>query len=173
MCVIYVMLLFLLFFSLSFSLLKICLCICSCSGSLLLCTGAFSSCGFLCRLALIAVHKSSSLHWLLLSQSTGFGYPGFGSCSVWAQQLQHTGLVDPKHMKSSRPGIEPVSPALVGRFLTTRPPGKPLLIAFLLRCFLRTRYLCVLLNLCAVDSNLYKTFVSLSGAVPYSHWGCR
>ena len=24
-----------------------------------------------------------------------------------------------------RPGIEPVSPALAGRFLTTAPPGKP------------------------------------------------
>ena len=29
-----------------------------------------------------------------------------------------------------RPGLEPVSPALAGRFLTTAPPGKPCLIFF-------------------------------------------
>ena len=37
------------------------------------------------------------------------------------------------------PGLEPVSPALAGRFLTTAPPGKTLrnhLIQFFLRCFL-------------------------------------
>ena len=27
-----------------------------------------------------------------------------------------------------RPGLEPVSPALAGRFLTTVPPGKPIFI---------------------------------------------
>ena len=36
-----------------------------------------------------------------------------------AQQLWCTGLVLPG------PGIEPVSPALAGRFSTTRPPGRP------------------------------------------------
>ena len=30
-----------------------------------------------------------------------------------------------------RPGLEPVSPALAGRFLTTAPPGKPLQVCFL------------------------------------------
>ena len=29
-----------------------------------------------------------------------------------------------------RPGLEPVSPALAGRFLTTAPPGKPSLLTF-------------------------------------------
>ena len=29
-----------------------------------------------------------------------------------------------------RPGLEPVSPALAGRFSTTAPPGKPLIITF-------------------------------------------
>ena len=28
------------------------------------------------------------------------------------------------------PGLEPVSPALAGRFLTTEPPGKPLFLIF-------------------------------------------
>ena len=29
-----------------------------------------------------------------------------------------------------RPGLEPVSPALAGRFLTTAPPGKPSFLVF-------------------------------------------
>ena len=34
-----------------------------------------------------------------------------------------------------RPGLEPVSPALAGGFLTTAPPGKPS------HCFLKDRYI--------------------------------
>ena len=37
-----------------------------------------------------------------------------------------TGLVVLQQWGLPGPGIEPVSPALQGRFLTTRPPGKPL-----------------------------------------------
>ena len=40
------------------------------------------------------------------------------SCGSWAQLLR--GMWDPP-----RPGLEPVSPALAGRFSTTAPPGKP------------------------------------------------
>ena len=36
-----------------------------------------------------------------------------------------------------RPGLEPVSPALAGRFSTTAPPGKPCIFS-LLRCLLRS-----------------------------------
>ena len=58
-------------------------------------------------------------------------YAGFGSCS--SQALEHKlntcgswadlllGMWD-----LPRPGIEPVSPALAGRFFTTESPGKPL-----------------------------------------------
>ena len=42
----------------------------------------------------------------------------FSSCGARAQVLR--GMWD-----LSRPGLEPVSPALAGRFLTTAPPGKP------------------------------------------------
>ena len=35
-----------------------------------------------------------------------------------------------------RPGLEPVSPALAGRFSTTVPPGKPLFFSFLFNFFL-------------------------------------
>ena len=41
------------------------------------------------------------------------------SCGAWAQLLR--GMWD-----LPRPGLEPVSLALAGRFLTTAPPGKPL-----------------------------------------------
>ena len=44
--------------------------------------------------------------------------------------LWHMGLVAPWHVGSPRQGIKPVSPALQGRFLTTRPPGKPKTPAF-------------------------------------------
>ena len=40
------------------------------------------------------------------------------SCDSWAYLLR--GMWD-----LPRPGLEPVSPALAGRFLTTAPPGKP------------------------------------------------
>ena len=43
------------------------------------------------------------------------------NCGSRAQPLH--GMWDPP-----RPGLEPVSPALPGRFSTTAPPGKPLLI---------------------------------------------
>ena len=37
---------------------------------------------------------------------------------------QLTGLVAPWHGDLPGPGIEPLSPILAGRFLTTGPPGK-------------------------------------------------
>ena len=48
------------------------------------------------------------------------------SCGAWAvgmraQQLWRTGLNCMRDLP--RAGIEPVSPSLIGRFLTTRPPG--------------------------------------------------
>ena len=48
------------------------------------------------------------------------------SCGSWAQLLR--GMWDPP-----RPGLEPVSPALAGRFSTTVPPGKPLFVPFYLQ----------------------------------------
>ena len=67
-----------------------------------------------------------SLRWLLLLQSTGCRHAGsvvvacrLSSCGAWASLLR--GMWDPPG-----PGLEPVSPALAGGFLTTVPPGKPL-----------------------------------------------
>ena len=51
-------------------------------------------------------------------------------CSVWAQQLQHRlSCLEIYTILIPQPGIELASPALEGRFLTTRPPGK--FLAFL------------------------------------------
>ena len=65
-----------------------------------------------------------SVRGLLLLWSTGSRSMGFSSCITQAQQLRHTGLVVPRHVKSSCTRIEPVSPALAGRLLSTVLPGK-------------------------------------------------
>ena len=84
--------------------------IAACRLSLILTSGGYSSlwCG------------GFSLRWLLLLWSTGFS-----SCGTAAQLLCDT-------WDFPRPGIEPVSLALQGRFLTTGPPGKPCLVTFLI-----------------------------------------
>ena len=67
---------------------------------------------------------------LLLLQSTGSRCTGsvvvahgLGSCGAWASLL--CGMWD-----LPGPGLEPVSPALAGGFLTTAPPGKFLFVTF-------------------------------------------
>ena len=70
-----------------------------------------------------------SLWWLLLLQSMGSRHTGFSNCGSRAlehrlsscgarAQLLH-GMWD-----LPGPGLQPVSPALAGGFLTTAPPGK-------------------------------------------------
>ena len=59
-----------------------------------------------------------SLQWLLLLQSTGSRLAG-SVVTVHGLSLLR-GMWD-----IPGPGLEPVSPALAGRFLTTAPPGKP------------------------------------------------
>ena len=68
-------------------------------------------------------HSSSRCAGLSLSQplllrSTGSRCAGSVSCGSRAQSLR--GMWD-----LPRPGLEPVSPTLAGRFSTTAPPGKP------------------------------------------------
>ena len=41
------------------------------------------------------------------------------------------GLVAPRHVSSSQTGLEPMSPALAGRFLTTAPPRKSLIVVLI------------------------------------------
>ena len=71
-----------------------------------------------------------SLCWLLLLQSMGSRRVGFSSCGSWAleRRLSTCGaraLLLRGMWDLPGPGLEPVSPALAGGFLTTVPPGKP------------------------------------------------
>ena len=56
--------------------------------------------------------------------SMGSRYMSFSSCSAWAQQLWHRGLVALQHVESSRPRTELIFPALAHGLLTTGPSGK-------------------------------------------------
>ena len=105
-----------------------------------------------CGLSLVAESRGYSLlrctgfslRWLLLLQSTGSRHMGFSSCGtrasvVVAHGLSSCGSRALECRLSScgpgaqllrgiwdipGPGLEPVSPALTGGFLTTAPPGK-------------------------------------------------
>ena len=101
------------------------------------CALAFSSCGergllfVAVRRLLIAVASLCYRAWALgmqdsvvvscrLSSCGSRALEGrLSSCGTWAQLLR--GMWD-----LPGPGLEPMSPALAGRFLTTAPPGKPL-----------------------------------------------
>ena len=111
------------------------------------------------RLSLVAASGSYSwlwcvgfsLRWLLLLWSTGSRHVGFSSCGtrasvVVAHRLSSCGSwALERRLRSCgvwtyllngmwdlpRPGLEPVSPALAGGFLTTAPPGKSLGMYFL------------------------------------------
>ena len=65
-----------------------------------------------------------SLRWLLLWRV------GFSSCGTQAVERKLSSCGARAQLLCSmwdlpRPGLEPMSPALAGRFLTTAPPGKP------------------------------------------------
>ena len=64
------------------------------------CTWAFSSCSEW-GLLFNAMH-GLLMWWLLLLRSMGSTCTDFSSCSMWAQQLWHTGLVAPQHVGSSQ-----------------------------------------------------------------------
>ena len=59
--------------------------------------------------------------------------PGNPSCNIdfkkeMEAQEYWSGLPFPSSGDLSDPGIQPVFPALAGRFFTTEPPGKPIVI---------------------------------------------
>ena len=71
-----------------------------------------------------------SFWWLLMLQSMGSRARGLSSCSIWTPERRLTSCGTRAQLPCSmwdlpRPGIELVSPALQGRFLTTGTPGKP------------------------------------------------
>ena len=80
------------------------------------CVRAFSSCGrwgplfIAVRGPLTIVASPVAEHRLQMSRLSNCGSRAWSLRGMW----------DPP-----RPGLEPVSPALAGRFSTTAPPGKP------------------------------------------------
>ena len=85
------------------------------------CARAFSSCSERGRL-LIAVHGPLTVVASLVAEHR-LQTRRLSSCGSRAQLLRGT-------WDLPSPGLEPVSPALAGRFSTTAPPGKPLSQAF-------------------------------------------
>ena len=81
-----------------------------------LCARAFSSCGKWGPL-FIALRGPLTIAASLVAEHR-LQTRRLSSCGSWAQLLR--GMWDPP-----RPGLEPVSSALAGRFSTTAPPGKP------------------------------------------------
>ena len=70
-----------------------------------------------------------SLRWLLLLRSTGSRHMGFSSCGTQALERRLSSCGTRASLLHSMwdvpgPGLEAVSPALAGGFLTTAPPGK-------------------------------------------------
>ena len=86
------------------------------------CAWAFSSCGKWGPL-FIVVHGPLTVAASLVEEHK-LQMRGLSSCGSRAQLLR--GMWD-----LPRPGLEPVSPALAGRFSTTVPPGKPNWFLFL------------------------------------------
>ena len=81
------------------------------------CARAFSSCGkwgplFIAVCGPLTIAASLVVEHRLQTRR-------LSNCGSWAQLLR--GMWD-----LPRPGLEPMPPALAGRFLTTAPPGKPL-----------------------------------------------
>ena len=92
------------------------------------CVRAFSSCGKWGPL-FITVHGPLTIAASLVPEHR-LQTRRLSHCGSRAQLLH--GMWD-----LPTPGLEPVSPALAGRFLTTAPPGKPR------RDFLREVFLCI------------------------------
>ena len=84
----------------------VCVCVCGCAGSSLLCVGFLQ----LQRVGSTFQLRKQTDFYGQVSRSSDFS-------QWWAQLLCGT-------WDLPRPGIEPVSPALAGRFLTTGPLGK-------------------------------------------------
>ena len=87
------------------------------------CARAFSSCGKRGPL-FIAVHGPLTIAASLVAEH-GLQMRRLSSCGSRTQLLRSM-------WDLPRPGLEPVSPALAGRFSTTAPPGKPTI--FLIIC---------------------------------------
>ena len=91
-----------------------------------------------CVLSLVAASRGYSslwcagfsLWWLFLLRSSGSRHAGFSSCGLralerWLSSCGAWASLLRGMWELPGPGLEPLSPALAGGFLTTAPPGKP------------------------------------------------
>ena len=96
-----------------------CLCVCVCAH-IFRQPGYITVCVYVCtRVLSPSVVSGSATPWIIACQTPlSMGFP---------REEYWSGL--PFHLPGDLPdpGIEPVSPALVGKFFTTAPPGKPLI----------------------------------------------
>ena len=67
-----------------------------------------------------------------------------GLSSEGSVVVRYRGFIAPWHVESSRPGVEPMSPTLAGRFVSTASPGRSSIhsyltfqLVLLLACFLQ------------------------------------
>ena len=91
--------------------------IAACGFSLAAASGGYSSLWY----------KAFSLRWLLLLWSTGSRHTGFSSCGSWALECRLSSCGARAYLFCDMwglpgPGLEPVTPEMAGRFLTTAPP---------------------------------------------------
>ena len=100
------------------------------SGATLRCSAWASHCGgFSCCRA-----------WALGSWTSVAVACGLSSCGSWALERRLSSCGAQAQLVCGmcdlpRPGLEPVSPALAGGFLTTAPPGKPNVVEFFVCLF--------------------------------------
>ena len=111
-----------LFFFLIILCMYVCMYVCMAVLGLRFCVRAFSGCGKWGPL-FIAVRGPLTIAASLVAEHR-LQTRRLHSCGSQAQLLR--GMWD-----LPRPGHEPVSPALAGRFSTTAPPGKPCKILFI------------------------------------------
>ena len=132
-----------------------------------LCCCAWAFSGFGERgLLFIAVPAGFSSPWLLLLRSTGSRHVGFSSCGSRALELRLSSCGTRAWLLHGmwdlpRPGLEPVSPALAGGFLTPAPPGKPLslnLEQIMLVCTVTN--LQNLMQVCVPIDTIFKPFLT-------------
>ena len=102
------------------------------------CARAFSSCGERGPL-FIAVREPLTIAASLVAEHR-LQMRRLSSCGSQAQFLR--GMWD-----LPRPGLEPVSPALAGRFSTTVPPGKPPACPFLITIHLHINFYVVTIKI--------------------------
>ena len=101
------------------------------------CAQAFSSCGkwgllFVALHRLLTAVTSRCRARALGTWASVVVACGLTSCGLWALEHRLSSMVHGLGCSVAcgwdlpGPGLEPVSPVLAGRFLTTAPPGKPL-----------------------------------------------